>query len=130
MKNLARGYIWYPGIDKDVELLVKGCVGCQKQQKAPSVVNLHPWEWPSSPWERVHIDFAGPFLGRMFLIMVDAHSKWPEVIEMKSTTAERTIDVLHTVFSRNGLPTQIVSDNGAQFSSELFAKFMKDNGII
>ncbi|XP_053395598.1 uncharacterized protein K02A2.6-like [Mercenaria mercenaria] len=130
MKNLARGYVWYPGIDKDLELLVKSCVGCQKQQKAPSAVNLHPWEWPSSPWERVHIDFAGPFLGRMFLIMVDAHSKWPEVIEMKSTTAERTIEVLRTVFSRNGLPTNIVSDNGTQFCSDIFAKFMKDNGIL
>ena len=40
---------------------------------------VHFWEWPATPWQRIHVDFAGPFVGRMFLIIVDAHSKWPEV---------------------------------------------------
>ena len=62
--------------------------------------------------------------------MVNAHSKWPEVIEMKSTTAERTVHVMRMVFARNGLCTQIVSDNGVQFCSDIFTKFMKDNGIL
>ena len=100
------------------------------QQKLPAHVQLHPWEWPSSSWERIHIDFAGPFLGRMFLVMVDAHSKWPEVIEMNTTTTERTIQVMRTVFARYGLPKQIVSDNGSTFTSESFQLFMKRNGIL
>ena len=74
------------------------------EQRQPAHVYLHPWEWPSSSWERIHVDFAGPFLGRMFMVIVDAHSKWPEVIEMKSTTAERTIQELRTIFARYGLP--------------------------
>jgi hypothetical protein len=45
-----------------LEKLVKQCFGCQKNQNMPAIAPLHPWEWPSSPWERVHIDFAGPFL--------------------------------------------------------------------
>ena len=60
----------------------------------------------TSSWERIHVDFAGPFLGRMFMVIVDAHSKWPEVIEMKSTTAERTNQELRTIFARYGLPRQ------------------------
>jgi hypothetical protein len=75
------------------------------------------------------VDFAGPCMGRMFLLMVDAHSKWPEVIPMKTTTAERTVDALRVVFGRNGIPEQIVSDNGPQFSSREFAHFMAMNGI-
>jgi hypothetical protein len=51
----------------------------------PAIAPLHPWEWPSSPWERVHIEFAGPFLDRMFFVLVVAHSKWPEIVEMKTT---------------------------------------------
>ena len=39
---------------------------------------LHPWEWPGKPWSRIHIDYAGPFQGRMFLVIVDSHSKWLE----------------------------------------------------
>ena len=130
MKLLARSYVWWPGIDKDIEILVKQCSGCQMQQKEPQSCNLHPWEWPSSPWERFHVDFAGPFLNKMFFVVVDAHSKWPEIVTMNSTTAERTIEELRTIFARNGLPKQLVSDNGVQFTSEIFKKFMKDNGIL
>ena len=101
----------------------------QKNQNMPAIALLHPWEWPSSPWERVHIEFAGPFLDRMFFVLVDAHSKWPEIVEMKTTTSTKTIEVLRSIFSRNGIPAQIVSDNGSQFSSDEFATFMKRNGI-
>ena len=78
----------------------------------------------------MHIDFAGPFLNRtVFFVSVDAHSKWPELVEMKTTTSTKTIEVLSSIFSRHGIPAQIVSDNGSQFSSDEFATLMKRNGI-
>ena len=40
----------------------------------PSVVPLRPWEWPNRPWSRLHVDYAGPFMGRMLLAIVDAFS--------------------------------------------------------
>ena len=129
MKALARSFVWWPGIDMDIEQLAKECNGCQQHQNAPRGAPLNAWEYPSKPWDRVHIDFAGPFLGSMFLIMVDAFSKWPEVIKMNKTTSESTINVLRTVFSRNGLPSRIVSDNGPQFTSQEFQNFMNLNGI-
>ncbi|CAB4043809.1 uncharacterized protein K02A2.6-like, partial [Paramuricea clavata] len=94
-------------------------------RKVPS----HPWEWPTTPWQRIHLDFVGPFLGRMFLIIVDAHSKWPEVEMMPSTTSTQTIDRLQTIFARYGLPAQVVTDNGPQFTSAEFQLFLKTNGI-
>lgn len=129
MKALARSYIWWPGIDHEIEELAKGCSGCQRVQHAPKCSPLHPWEWPSTPWQRIHIDYAGPFLGMMFLVVVDACSKWPEVIMMHSTTASKTIEALRTVFARNGLPEQLVSDNGPQFIAEEFQLFLKKNGV-
>ena len=63
MKSLARGVVWWPGIDSDIENQVQTCVDCQENQKLPAAASLHPWEWPSHPWERLHIDYAGPFLG-------------------------------------------------------------------
>jgi hypothetical protein len=68
IKTLARSYVWRPGIDCDIEKLVKQHFGCQKNQNMPAITPLHPWEWPSSPWQRVHIDLAGPFLDRMFFV--------------------------------------------------------------
>ncbi|XP_033111008.1 uncharacterized protein K02A2.6-like [Anneissia japonica] len=66
----------------------------------------------------------------MFLIVVDAFSKWPEAVIMSSTTSEKNIEELRSLFSRYGLPKIVVSDNGPQLTSHEFAKFMKENGII
>ena len=129
MKSIARSYVWWPGIDHDIEQLAKSCVQCQAVKNTPAVAPLHPWNWPSRPWQRIHIDFAGPFLGRTFMVVVDAHSKWPEVIEMKTTTASSTIQELRTLFASYGLPEQLVSDNGPQFVSGDFACFLKRNGV-
>ena len=67
MKAIARSYIWWPDIDKDIELTAKSCPGCQLSQIEPSTVPVHPWEW-------IHIDFAGPFFNTIFQVIVDAHS--------------------------------------------------------
>ena len=60
---------------------------------------------------------------------MDAHSKCPEIHEMPTTTADNTIEVLQKMFSVYGLPEQVVSDNGPQFTSAKFELFMKGNGI-
>ncbi|KAL2081888.1 hypothetical protein ACEWY4_021706 [Coilia grayii] len=129
MKAVARSYMWWPGIDSQIEQVSKTCQSCQLSQKAPGPSPLHPWTWPGSPWQRIHVDFAGPFQGHMFMVVVDAHSKWPEVHLMSSTTASKTIQVLRGLFSRYGLPEVLVSDNGPQFTSYEFETFMRSNGV-
>ena len=129
MKSVAQSYVWWPGLDQNIEDLVKGCIPCQSVKSAPPIAPLHPWIWPSKPCQRIHVDFAGPFLGRMFIIIVDAHSKWPEMYEMSSTSTDSTIAILRHVFVAYGLPQQLVSDNGPQFASSEFAQFLKANGV-
>ena len=129
MKALARSYVWWPNISGQLEELAKACSGCQLNQKMPTKAPLHPWEWATAPWQRIHIDYAGPFQNSMFLVVVDAHSKWPEVIPVSSTTSSTTIEVLRDLFARFGIPEQIVSDNGSQFVSEEFQAFVRSNGI-
>lgn len=129
MKALARNHVWWPQIDKHIEDRVRGCKDCQEQQPKKPAVTDNPWKWPSGPWQRIHVDFAGPFMGEMFLVVVDAYSKWPYVVRMKSTTSENTIDALRQIFSQQGLPLELVSDNGPQFTSVEFEEFTKMNGI-
>lgn len=81
---------------------------------------------PEAPWQRIHVDFAGPFEERMVLVIIDAHSKWPEVYVMKLTTTEKTIQKLGEVFSCFGFPERLVSDNGPQFVSQ---GFLQANGV-
>ena len=129
MKSIARGFVWWPGIDEELEGRVRACKRCQFSRHSPTKVPLHPWEWPQRPWGRIHIDHAGGFLGKLFLLAVDAHSKWMEVEMVDSATSDSTIRKLRTMFSTHGLPEVLVSDNGSAFSSEEFQKFMGRNNI-
>ena len=129
MKGLARSFVWWPGIDKELERVVKGCHTCQVHRKLPALAPLHPWAQADRAWSRLHIDFAGPFLGQSFLIVVDAYSKWLEVDTMTSTTARVTIKKLQRLFATHGIPEIVVSDNGAAFTSAEFRQFMEGNGI-
>lgn len=65
----------------------------------------------------------------MFLVVVDAHSRWLEIEKMNTTTSAKTIETLQKLFARYGVPAQLVSDNGPQFTSEEFQQFLKRNGI-
>ena len=65
----------------------------------------------------------------MFLIVVDAHSRWLEIEKMDTTTSTKTIEKLQSLFARYGVPSQLVSDNGPQFKSEEFQMFLKRNGV-
>ena len=113
-------------MDGDIETVVKQHTDCQQSRPSSLAAPLHPWEWPAHPWSRLHLDFAGPFLGHMFLVLVDAHSKWMEVKPMNSISATKTIKL---IFATHGLPRKIVTDNGPTFISQEFQDFMHSNGI-
>ncbi|XP_030757203.1 uncharacterized protein K02A2.6-like [Sitophilus oryzae] len=83
MKGLARYFVFWPGIDADIEKLAKSCTACATQAHDPPKFRNHHWEYPKAPWERIHIDYAGPVADTMLLIVVDACSKW---VEVKPTT--------------------------------------------
>ena len=129
MKALARSHVWWPRVDQEIESVCKSCEVCLSNRNTPAPAPLHPWAWPQKPWQRIHIDFPGAVFGKTYLLMIDANSKWPEIWEILQTTSAQTINILRQVFSIFGLPEQIVSDNGTQFTSEEFNVFCRKNGI-
>ena len=94
IKGKAHSYVWWPGVDQNIEELVCSCLSCQKVRNILSTAPLHPWLWSTKPWRKIHSDFARPFLKRMFLLVTDTHSKWPEIMKMAITTSTRTIEEL------------------------------------
>ena len=76
MKALACSYVWWAGMDIEIENTVKSCNACQINHIMSAKAPAHPWEKTTSPWVRLHIDFAGPFLDKMFFIIYDSFSKW------------------------------------------------------
>ena len=75
MKSLARMYVWWPGLEKDIEDMVRSCDECQLNQANPPLAPLNPWSWQSRHWTRLHVDYAGPFQNHYFLVVIDEHSK-------------------------------------------------------
>ncbi|GFT14641.1 uncharacterized protein K02A2.6 [Trichonephila clavipes] len=110
MKAIARSFVYWKNIDNDIEEAAKNCVDCARYKADPPKSKVHYWEYPSMPWERIHVDFAGPIFEHTFFLIVDAHSKWLEVYPMKVTTTKKTIECLRDSFARFGLPRP--SSNG------------------
>ena len=71
----------------------------------------------------------GISVGKIIMVLVDAHSKWIEAHLMSATTATSTIELLRSIFAQFGFPETLVSDNGPQFTSEEFRQFCRRNGI-
>ncbi len=67
--------MWWPGIDTDLENMVKECDHCQQIRHTPAKAPLHPLDFPSRLWEQLHADFDRTFMGQMFLVIVDAYTK-------------------------------------------------------
>ncbi|KAL7294746.1 hypothetical protein TKK_0011876 [Trichogramma kaykai] len=130
MKMRVRSCVWWPKIDTDLEQMVATCKVCMRERKAPPKTPLNPWPTPNKHWSRIHSDFLGPIEARMFLIVIDAYSKWPEVFDMGSNTqSDKTIAKFEILFARHGLPHQLVTDNGPQYTSEKFKLFVQSNNI-
>ncbi|XP_063837227.1 uncharacterized protein K02A2.6-like [Ostrinia nubilalis] len=127
-KAYARGYVWWPAMDQQIERQVAECVQCQMVRNNPPR-DPQTWIIPEKPWSRVHVDFAGPFQGKTFLVLIDSYSKWFEAEIMPSMASEAVIASLRKIFASQGLPDVLVSDNGRNFTSREFNTFLRNNGI-
>ena len=130
MKELARNYVWWSNLDAELENMTRSCPDCLTQRALPPKAELHPWEWPTHPWHRLHVDYADPVSGCYFLIIVDAHYKWLDSYPTPGPTAKKTIKCLCQSFSQFGLLISIVSDNGPCFTSQEFKIFTNNSGIL
>ena len=67
MKSILRSYMRWSQIDKQLEEVAKSCVACQIVKSKPATPPLHPH--PMHPWQRLHVDFAGLFKGKMLFLI-------------------------------------------------------------
>ena len=123
MKALARSYMWWPTLDKEIKTKVSACEVCKSVRNMPPTALLHTWQWPTRIWQRLHMQFAQKG-NHTFLVIIDSHYKWLGVFDMKSTTACEILQVLFALYS---LPEKIFTDNGPQFVSSTFKTFLKAN---
>ena len=130
MKQLARSTVYWPRIDFDIEDLCRKCTSCGQFQNKPDKPSIHPWMMPEKPWSRLHLDHAINFLGRNWLVLVDAYSKYPCIHPTTSTSSKCTTAILEQEFAHFGYPHTLVTDNATTFMSQEFQAWCKQRGIV
>uniref|UniRef100_A0A5S6R4H4 RNA-directed DNA polymerase n=1 Tax=Trichuris muris TaxID=70415 RepID=A0A5S6R4H4_TRIMR len=130
MKKRARSVVYWPHIDDDIEQLCRTCAACAAHQNMPEKAPNHPWMLPEKPWSRVHVDHAINFLGSNWLVVIDAHSKYPCIHPTVSTSTRTTMDLLEQDFAHFGYPHTLVTDNAPNFRSEEFQAWCRERGIV
>nr|XP_047132676.1 uncharacterized protein K02A2.6-like [Hydra vulgaris] len=121
--------VCWPGYCQDVEEYVKNCEKCA-EIKVKKEKTLHTWLSENKPRCRVHMDHAHVQGIVLFLILVDSFSGWPEVIKVNNCEAATVKAVLQSVFSRNGVPEVLVSDNAAEFHDTTLHQWLKKIGCV
>ena len=129
VNGLARLRVCWPGIDADIERLCSQCITCEHNSKDPAKSPLSVWDFSSCTWQRLHIDYAGRFYGFMWLIWIDAYSKYAGAKQGSNANRVNTMRKLREIVAMLGDPEKIVSDNKTLFTSRKFGEYCNQHGI-
>ena len=130
--ELVKRNYWWPGLGKTVEDYVKSCDTCARAKPPHHKPHglLHPLDIPNGPWQSVSMDFiTGLPVSRGFdaiLVVVDRLTKMSHFIACHTTvTADQTAQLyINNVVRLHGLPMDIVSDRGPQFTSKFWRSLL------
>lgn len=135
INRVCNRYYW-PGLFRDVSRYVRKCQSCQKykvnQQKPSGEMLIRT---PEEPWASICLDFIGPLPrtkhgNTMLLVIIDRFTKWTEIIPLRKATAENLIKAFRErILARFGVPKLAITDNGSQFISKVFQKYMEEIGV-
>ena len=129
MKQLARTTVYLPGVYAAIEMASRRCDSCGEHQNKPSKPPVHPLMLPEKPWSRLHLDHAINFMGKDWLVITDAYSKYPCIHPASSISTRATLDLLEEDFAHFGFPHTLVTNNAPTFTSEEFQHWCKERGI-
>lgn len=124
----ARRTVYWPAMGEQIRQMTERCPVCQEFKPKNQKESLHPHEDGCRPWDKVGVDLF-EIKGRQYLVTIDYFTNFIEVDYLSSTAASQVISKLKSHFARYGIPTQLVSDCGPQFTAEEFKRFMKTWGV-
>ena len=126
-KRILSRFYW-PTLYRDVEEFCKCCRICQKASRLKgSKAPLIPLPIVTEPFRRVAMDIVGPLPrtmsgNRYILVMSDYATRYPEAVPVKAIDAEHIAEELVKIFARVGIPEEILTDQGSNFTSQLLAE--------
>lgn len=134
LKQITMKYVW-PSVRKDITEWCRRCLPCQKSKIGRHTISpLGTIPVPNSRFHHLHLDLIGPLPVaqnfRYCLTVIDRYTRWCEVLPLTDSTTENVCKALiFNWIARFGTPSQISCDQGSQFNSFTFLKFLKTFGI-
>eukprot|EP00731_Ephydatia_muelleri_P017556 Em0010g654a len=127
-RDRARESVWWPGLNRELEVKISMCTKCIKshsQKPEPLMMS----KLPDLPWQKVATDLFS-WKGSQYLLIIDYFSRYVELSKLSATTSQDVINHMKSIFARHGIPNEVVSDNGPQFSSNVFHSFACEYGFV
>ncbi|KAL5500080.1 hypothetical protein EMCRGX_G011580 [Ephydatia muelleri] len=127
-RDRARESVWWPGLNRELEVKISMCTKCIKshsQKPEPLMMS----KLPDLPWQKVATDLFS-WKGSQYLLIIDYFSRYVELSKLSATTSQDVINHMKSIFARHGIPNEVVSDNGPQFSSNVFHSFAGEYGFV
>ncbi|XP_052817965.1 uncharacterized protein K02A2.6-like [Mya arenaria] len=121
----AQSSVWWPGIAKDIKSKIETCQFCQEHRPAQVKEPLMVTPLPSRPWQRIAADLC-EISNKHYLVVTDYYSRFIELSYLEKITSELVIGKMKNMFARWGIPEELVSDNGTQFTSTAFKNFAQE----
>lgn len=127
--RITEEFFW-PGIQSEVKRYVKSCDVCQRTVPKGRVGRAPLGNMPmvDMPFRKVAIDIVGPIPpasykgNRYVLTLVDMATRYPDAVALKKIDTIQVAEALLEMFSRYGVPKELVSDRGSNFTSELVSE--------
>lgn len=124
----AKDYFYWPGITKDTSEMVESCNICQSNQNLRPKEKLLMKEVPDLAFEIVSSDLF-TYKGHEYVLIADSFSGYYDFRQLRSINTDSVMDFFKEKFSEHGVPRQLHTDGGPQFTSRQFQEFAKDWGF-
>ena len=122
-------HFYWPGVTGDVARYCRSCEICQRNFSGrPAKVPLINLPLIDTPFARIAMDLIGPLPkskkgNRFALVVIDMATKYPDAVALKNIDSHNIAQALIDIFSRVGLPKEVLHDQGAQFMSSVMKRF-------
>ena len=125
----AKMTVWWPGISRLIKENVSACEFCQIHRSSHHKEPLRPTSLPLHPWQKISADL---FQAKQqhFLVVMDYYSRYLEIAYLPDISSATVIGKMKNMFARWGVPEDIVSDNGTQFTSAAFQSFAQKYNFV
>ena len=128
-KSRARECMYLPGMAAQIEDKVSHCHICAEVQNSNPKEPMTCPELPNRPWSKIASDIF-EYQQNHYLLTVDYYSKWPEITILKDLSSRQVINSLKSMYSKYGIPDELISDNGPQYASKEFKDFVNEYGFM